>query len=885
MPKIFLIKDRLQQQQAKLLEAQKAGTLQDDDRSRHGDVHGSPFSSSTLDLRRERSRISQMDTSPPVALRKDSLAHLGRNSHLDFSRDSRMDLSRDSRLDLSRDNRLELSRDNRLELSRDNRLELSRDNRLELSRDNRLDLSRDNRLELSRDNRLELSRDNRLELSRDNRLELSRDNRLDLSRDNRLELSRDNRLELSRDNRLDLSRDNRLELPRDSHFDLTRDAHLDLDRDSSLDLRMGGRCSERCPSPSSRIPRYSPSSRLEGQPDDQPLSLTIRDRDDDSGYWREDARARSPSRLDPSDRTRRSLPPISRLLPRPALLVRSRSPALPPADMLLPPQETPLDCHVPRRAASPRLPPFCDVRRHQRAPSPMDYEHRPSRYHDDSILPYDLTTRRARSPRSVSPQSLPPVLASMHLTQVTSAEDGGGQGNGGGPPPSQHGSSNNGGYVDSSQTSLSFFGSIGLGGDKGGVGGADGGGGGGQNPSGGMPNVETTSLPPPIPAPIEPHVYSLPEHCRSIPLTASDTSQAFPAPAHFREKHLQHIQPQHQLQQPQQTHQTHFQTQQLQQQQTQPQYTIPPLSPSPLPVSPPLSCSSSPLTSGTTILRSPPEAQTFEPLTTQTQVPLVSSTDLQTGWCERSPMSPQYMQTSYPSRPSPGGSSIMDASSPPLHDLQREVPLQVRVSILQQRLGLPEDTPLEFVNGGHGIKNPLAPNLDSPRPEVSEKLQAPPPVMEDDSSKFVCRVCSKAFSLQRLLNRHMKCHSDVKRYLCTFCGKGFNDTFDLKRHTRTHTGVRPYKCNLCEKSFTQRCSLESHCLKVHGVQHSYAYKERRSKVYVCEECGHTTGEPECHYLHLKDNHPYSPALLKFYDKRHFKFNNSNFTNVLLMSQT
>ncbi|XP_053627025.1 uncharacterized protein [Cherax quadricarinatus] len=763
MPKIFLIKDRLQQQQAKLLEAQKAGTPQDDDRNRHVHVHSSPFSSSsTLDMRRERSRVSQMDTSvPSVDIRKDGVSHLGRSSHLDFSRD----------------------------------------------------------------------------------------------------------------NRLDLSRDNRLELSRECHLDLSRDAHLELERESSLDLRMGERCVERCVSPSSRSSRYSPSRRLDDHPDDQPLSLTIRDRDDDSGYWRDDARPRSPSRLDPSDRTRRSLPPISRLLPRPALILRSRSPALPPADMLLPPQDTPLDCHVPRRAASPRLPPFCDVRRHQRAPSPMDYDHRPSRYHDDSILPYDLTTRRARSPRSVSPQSLPPVLASMHLTQVTSAEDGGGQGNGGGPPQSQHGSGSNGGYVDSSQASLSFFGSIGLGGDKGGLGGADGSGGGGQNPSGGMSNVETTSLPPPIPAPVEPHVYSLPEHCRSIPLTASDTSQAFPAPAHFREKHLQHIQPQqqHQIQQ-QQTHQTHFQTQQIQSQQTQSQYTIPPLSPSPLPVSPPLSCASSPLTSGTTILRSPPEAQTFEPLTTQTQVPLVSSTDLQSGWCERSPMSPQYMQTSYPSRPSPGGSSIMDASSPPLHDLQ-------------QRLGLPEDTPLEFVNGGHGIKNPLAPNLDSPRPEVSEKLQPPPPVMEDDSSKFVCRICSKTFSLQRLLNRHMKCHSDVKRYLCTFCGKGFNDTFDLKRHTRTHTGVRPYKCNLCEKSFTQRCSLESHCLKVHGVQHSYAYKERRSKVYVCEECGHTTGEPECHYLHLKDNHPYSPALLKFYDKRHFKFNNSNFTNVLLMSQT
>ena len=60
--------------------------------------------------------------------------------------------------------------------------------------------------------------------------------------------------------------------------------------------------------------------------------------------------------------------------------------------------------------------------------------------------------------------------------------------------------------------------------------------------------------------------------------------------------------------------------------------------------------------------------------------------------------------------------------------------------------------------------------------------------MQTEDNQFVCRVCSKVFPLQRLLNRHIKCHSDVKRYLCTFCGKGFNDTFDLKRHTRTHTG-------------------------------------------------------------------------------------------------
>ena len=101
------------------------------------------------------------------------------------------------------------------------------------------------------------------------------------------------------------------------------------------------------------------------------------------------------------------------------------------------------------------------------------------------------------------------------------------------------------------------------------------------------------------------------------------------------------------------------------------------------------------------------------------------------------------------------------------------------------QLGIPPDTPVELINGGYGIKNPLASDIDPG--SVAAKL--PPVRSEADPSKFSCRICSKGFTLQRLLNRHMKCHSDTKRYLCTFCGKGFNDTFDLKRHTRTHTGM------------------------------------------------------------------------------------------------
>ncbi|XP_060603190.1 uncharacterized protein LOC132756195 isoform X2 [Ruditapes philippinarum] len=170
---------------------------------------------------------------------------------------------------------------------------------------------------------------------------------------------------------------------------------------------------------------------------------------------------------------------------------------------------------------------------------------------------------------------------------------------------------------------------------------------------------------------------------------------------------------------------------------------------------------------------------------------------------------------------------------------------------------------VEVINGGYGIKNP---SFSAP------KIQDfPEQCVNPDSSKFVCKFCNKEFALQRLLNRHLKCHSDSKRYLCTFCGKGFNDTFDLKRHTRIHTGVKPYKCPSCEKAFTQRCSLESHTKKVHGMDLPYGYKQRRTKVYVCEDCGHSTADPEDHFRHLQQNHPFCPALQRCHDKRQFKF--------------
>ncbi|CAL8278620.1 unnamed protein product [Arctogadus glacialis] len=150
----------------------------------------------------------------------------------------------------------------------------------------------------------------------------------------------------------------------------------------------------------------------------------------------------------------------------------------------------------------------------------------------------------------------------------------------------------------------------------------------------------------------------------------------------------------------------------------------------------------------------------------------------------------------------------------------------------------------------------------------------PRPRVAPSAGDFLCSVCHKLFPLQRMLTRHMKCHSLVKRHPCRYCGKGFNDTFDLKRHMRTHTGIRPYRCELCEKAFTQRCSLESHKRKIHGVHQQYAYRQRRSKIFVCEDCGFTSNRPDEYFVHVRQCHPGSPALRRYYRRQAHE--NANF---------
>ncbi|XP_065643892.1 transcriptional regulator ovo [Hydra vulgaris] len=153
---------------------------------------------------------------------------------------------------------------------------------------------------------------------------------------------------------------------------------------------------------------------------------------------------------------------------------------------------------------------------------------------------------------------------------------------------------------------------------------------------------------------------------------------------------------------------------------------------------------------------------------------------------------------------------------------------------LQQPMSPPSNPDLTF-------SKPFSPS-DSLSSADSEPLSPTSSLSSDYTNKdasMKCHVCHKSYSHSRLLNRHMQSHTSYKKHHCPRCHKGFNDAFDLKRHIRTHTGIKPFQCGMCEKSFTQRCSLEAHMTRVHNISQKFAFRERRPKLFVCEQCGTT----------------------------------------------
>ncbi|GFS21973.1 zinc finger protein 341-like [Elysia marginata] len=96
---------------------------------------------------------------------------------------------------------------------------------------------------------------------------------------------------------------------------------------------------------------------------------------------------------------------------------------------------------------------------------------------------------------------------------------------------------------------------------------------------------------------------------------------------------------------------------------------------------------------------------------------------------------------------------------------------------------------------------------------------------------FACELCPAAFNRKDKLKRHMTIHETVKKYRCPFrtvagCMKEFNRPDKLKAHIITHSGIKPFTCSICGKGFSRRPHLIEH---ERGHNLDFRFK--------CEKCG------------------------------------------------
>jgi hypothetical protein len=100
-----------------------------------------------------------------------------------------------------------------------------------------------------------------------------------------------------------------------------------------------------------------------------------------------------------------------------------------------------------------------------------------------------------------------------------------------------------------------------------------------------------------------------------------------------------------------------------------------------------------------------------------------------------------------------------------------------------------------------------------------------------EASNYVCHVCSKTFSKNYILTKHMKIHSGVN-YFCAFCPASFSYPEGLKRHEKIHdpSHLSKFQCDQCPNSYAERKSLKLHILTVH-------LNQTQERNFKCDVCG------------------------------------------------